>query len=276
MAPIINGPDDRLNAECHMSALTPFLPFFGKGHSNVMFLPSAQSGRPTFLGALRGGAGADIVAHEAPANDQPSCETETEDSSSAKTTSGYTLGIDVHDAGALRRAGEFISADDEEMAEEMPSPATNRKLKALLGQLADTQSVAMKLQCKELNLLGACDLLNGLLEVMSSFGDYLAPNSEIVHSPDFESGVVNVLGAQAKRITRAERSSLQSFLRRAPPPVLVEAVGAVGSPTTLTVSDVAVTGGGGMVLGAAGSFMGVVVLMMRCSKGEQAGKGLKG
>ncbi|KAG2972602.1 hypothetical protein PC116_g25649 [Phytophthora cactorum] len=108
------------------------------------------------------------------------------------------------------------------MAEEMPSPATNRKLKALLGQLADTQSVAMKLQCKELNLLGACDLLNGLLEVMSSFGDYLAPNSEIVHSPDFESGVVNVLGAQAKRITRAERSSLQSFLRRAPPPVRQE------------------------------------------------------
>ncbi|KAG3043776.1 hypothetical protein PC121_g22337 [Phytophthora cactorum] len=74
----------------------------------------------------------------------------------------------------------------------MPSPATNYKLKALLGQVADAQSVAMKLQCEELNLLDARDLLNGLLEVMPSFGDYLM------------------------------RSSLQPFLRRAPPPVRQE------------------------------------------------------
>ncbi|KAG2795981.1 hypothetical protein PC129_g21571 [Phytophthora cactorum] len=75
----------------------------------------------------------------------------------------------------------------------MPSPATNYKLKALLGQVADAQSVAMKLQCEELNLLDARDLLNGLLEVMPSFGDYLTPNTKIVHSSDFESGVVKVL-----------------------------------------------------------------------------------
>ncbi|KAG2771423.1 hypothetical protein Pcac1_g17641 [Phytophthora cactorum] len=68
---------------------------------------------------------------------------------------------------------EFISAEDEELAEEMPSTATNRNLKALLGQLADAQSVAMELLCAELNLLDARDLLNGLLEVMPSFGDYL-------------------------------------------------------------------------------------------------------
>ncbi|KAG2788903.1 hypothetical protein Pcac1_g2229 [Phytophthora cactorum] len=59
----------------------------------------------------------------------------------------------------------------------MPSPATNYKLKALLGQVADAQSVAMKLQCEELNLLDARDLLNGLLEVMPSFGDYLSTST---------------------------------------------------------------------------------------------------
>ncbi|KAG3134611.1 hypothetical protein PI126_g18620 [Phytophthora idaei] len=63
---------------------------------------------------------------------------------------------------------------------------------------------------------------------MPSFGDYLAPNAEIVHSPDFESGVVKVLGAQAKMLTRAERSSLQPFLRRAPPPVRQEEVAKIG------------------------------------------------
>ncbi|ETO99551.1 hypothetical protein F441_23035 [Phytophthora nicotianae CJ01A1] len=54
---------------------------------------------------------------------------------------------------------------------------------------------------------------------MPSFGDYLAPNAEIMHSPDFESGVLKVLGSQVKKLTRAERSSLQPFLRRAPLPV---------------------------------------------------------
>ncbi|KUF94159.1 Serine hydroxymethyltransferase [Phytophthora nicotianae] len=68
---------------------------------------------------------------------------------------------------------EYISADDEELAEEMPSPAANRKLKTLLVKLSDAQSVAMKLQCEDLNLLDARDLLNGLLEVMPSFDDYL-------------------------------------------------------------------------------------------------------
>ncbi|KAG3081294.1 hypothetical protein PI125_g20221 [Phytophthora idaei] len=38
MAPIINGPDECLNVEYHMSALASFLPFIGKNLSNVMFL----------------------------------------------------------------------------------------------------------------------------------------------------------------------------------------------------------------------------------------------
>ncbi|KAG2962915.1 hypothetical protein PC118_g21164 [Phytophthora cactorum] len=88
---------------------------------------------------------------------------------------------------------EFISAEDEELAEEMPSTATNRNLKALLGQLADAQSVAMELLCAELNLLDARDLLNGLLEVMPSFGDYLAPNAEIVHAPDFDGALPHAI-----------------------------------------------------------------------------------
>ncbi|ETI51934.1 hypothetical protein F443_04813 [Phytophthora nicotianae P1569] len=44
---------------------------------------------------------------------------------------------------------EYISADDEELAEEMPSPAANSKLKTLLVQLADAPYVAMKLQCED-------------------------------------------------------------------------------------------------------------------------------
>ncbi|ETN04192.1 hypothetical protein PPTG_23636 [Phytophthora nicotianae INRA-310] len=59
---------------------------------------------------------------------------------------------------------EFISADDEDLAELMPSPAANRRLKALLLELADVESVSMKFQSVELNLLDVRDLLDGLLE----------------------------------------------------------------------------------------------------------------
>ncbi|KAG6946811.1 hypothetical protein JG687_00016503 [Phytophthora cactorum] len=78
---------------------------------------------------------------------------------------------------------EFISADDEELAE----------------------SVSMKLQSEELSLR---DLLDGRLEVLPSFNNYLAPNAEIVHSPDVESGAAKVLGGKANRLTRTEKVAL--------------------------------------------------------------------
>lgn len=38
MAPIMDEPDDRLNAEGHRNAIERFLPYFGKSLSNVLFL----------------------------------------------------------------------------------------------------------------------------------------------------------------------------------------------------------------------------------------------
>jgi len=50
-----------------------------------------------------------------------------------------------------------------------------------------------------------------LICVANSF--VVAPMADIVHSPDFESGVVKVLAGQAKRLSRPERAALQPFLR---------------------------------------------------------------
>ncbi|KAG2764455.1 hypothetical protein Pcac1_g23987 [Phytophthora cactorum] len=63
----------------------------------------------------------------------------------------------------------------------------------------------MKLQSEELSLR---DLLDGRLEVLPSFNNYLAPNAEIVHSPDVESGAAKVLGGKANRLTRTEKVAL--------------------------------------------------------------------
>ncbi|KAG3246678.1 hypothetical protein PI124_g8593 [Phytophthora idaei] len=104
---------------------------------------------------------------------------------------------------------EFLSANDEDLADVLPTPAVHRKLRALKEQLSDVESVPKKLQCDDLNLLDARDLLDGLIEIHPSFSNYLEPNADIVHSPDFESGMVKVLAGQVKRLSRDERSALQ-------------------------------------------------------------------
>ncbi|KAG3144648.1 hypothetical protein PI126_g14072 [Phytophthora idaei] len=66
-------------------------------------------------------------------------------------------------------------------------------------------------------LLDARDLLDGLLEIQPSFSNYLEPNADIVHSSDFESGVVKVLSGQVKRLSHGERSALQPLKMAAKP-----------------------------------------------------------
>ncbi|KAG3192929.1 hypothetical protein PC128_g10355 [Phytophthora cactorum] len=43
-----------------------------------------------------------------------------------------------------------------------------------------------------------------------SFSNYLEPNADIVHSPDFESGVVKVLSGQVKRFSRGSYKQASS------------------------------------------------------------------
>ncbi|KAG4049417.1 hypothetical protein PC123_g15292 [Phytophthora cactorum] len=46
---------------------------------------------------------------------------------------------------------------------------------------------------------------------------WVKPNADIVHSPDFESGVVKVLSGLVKRLSRGERSALQPLKKAAKP-----------------------------------------------------------
>ncbi|ETK86180.1 hypothetical protein L915_09165, partial [Phytophthora nicotianae] len=106
---------------------------------------------------------------------------------------------------------EFLSADDKDIADVLPTPAVHCKLRVLKEQLSDVESVSKKLQSDDLNLLDArANLLDGLLEIQPSFASYLEPNAGIVHSPDFESGVV-------KRLSRGERAVLQPLKKPSKP-----------------------------------------------------------
>ncbi|KAG4052708.1 hypothetical protein PC123_g12101 [Phytophthora cactorum] len=55
----------------------------------------------------------------------------------------------------------------------------NRRLKALLAEMGDIESISTKLQSEELNLLGARDLLELPAGDQAKFTNYLAPSVDI-------------------------------------------------------------------------------------------------
>ncbi|GMF51762.1 unnamed protein product [Phytophthora fragariaefolia] len=137
----------------------------------------------------------------------------------------------------------FVDAEDEELAELLPTAASNRRLRNLLGELRDVESVSKALQSTDANLLDVRVWFDGLIAAKSAYALYLgtypcylillvhllilikfyfiiAPGADFVHSPDFEAGLVRVLKGQAKRLTRMEKVALERFL--ASPPAVDE------------------------------------------------------
>ncbi|KAG3246620.1 hypothetical protein PI124_g8660 [Phytophthora idaei] len=106
----------------------------------------------------------------------------------------------------------FIDSEDEELAELLPHAASKRRLRDLLGELKDAESVSKALQSSDVDLLDVRVWFDGLIAEMPSYARYLAPRADIVHSPDFEAGCVRVLKGQAKRLIRAEKVALESFM----------------------------------------------------------------
>ncbi|EGZ06157.1 hypothetical protein PHYSODRAFT_246570 [Phytophthora sojae] len=107
----------------------------------------------------------------------------------------------------------FIDAEDDELAELLPPAASKRRLRDLLGELKDVESVSKALQRADANPLDVCVWFDGLIAAKPSYARYLAPRADIVHSPDFEAGCVKVLKEQAKRLTRVEKAALDASWR---------------------------------------------------------------
>ncbi|KAG3135536.1 hypothetical protein PI126_g18210 [Phytophthora idaei] len=125
------------------------------------------------------------------------------------------------------RLREFISADEEDIGDFLPSRATHRKLATLLASLRDVESVSKRLQADGLTLLDARDLFDALVEIRSAFANYLAPDADIIHSVAFEEATVKVLAGQAAMLTEEEATALEPFKRV---PTNVAAVAPSSSP----------------------------------------------
>ncbi|KAK1937009.1 hypothetical protein P3T76_009787 [Phytophthora citrophthora] len=93
------------------------------------------------------------------------------------------------------------------------------KVKGTFRRARRLQSVAMALQSGDLDLIGARDLLNGLIEQKPSVKSVIGPSANIVRSPIFEAGCCKVLADSANILSRDERLALRPMECRvsAPP-----------------------------------------------------------
>ncbi|ETI32658.1 hypothetical protein F443_20582 [Phytophthora nicotianae P1569] len=123
---------------------------------------------------------------------------------------------------------EFIK-DDDELADNLPGPAANRRLRKLLEDLSKVDSVSKELQASTVSLLDARVYFDGLLESLSALASHIGNSTlymlsifalilflfscpgAIVHSPHFEAACVKVLGGKTTERTRAETASLRRF-----------------------------------------------------------------
>ncbi|KAG2950764.1 hypothetical protein PC117_g4181 [Phytophthora cactorum] len=112
---------------------------------------------------------------------------------------------------------EHLDADDEDIADLLPSPACNRRLRSLLKELESVESVSKALQGSDADLLDVREWIDGLIALKPQYADYLGPRANIVRSPDFESGCVRVLRGKGARLTRAEKAALELFALSAIP-----------------------------------------------------------
>ncbi|ETN04902.1 hypothetical protein, variant [Phytophthora nicotianae INRA-310] len=99
---------------------------------------------------------------------------------------------------------EHLDKDDDDVAELLPGPVCNRRLRKLLKELANVESVSKALQGSA-DLLDVREWFDGLIAMKPQYAHYLAPRADIVHSPDFESGCVRVLRGNSNRLTRTRR-----------------------------------------------------------------------
>ncbi|GMF43945.1 unnamed protein product [Phytophthora fragariaefolia] len=106
---------------------------------------------------------------------------------------------------------EFIDSRDDDIADLMPSPVCNRRLRGLLKDLKKVESVSKALQGEGVSLLDARVWLAGLISTKPHYARF------IVHSPDFEAGCVKVLCGNTPRLTRAEKLILAPFAVRNQP-----------------------------------------------------------
>ncbi|ETO80585.1 hypothetical protein F444_04978 [Phytophthora nicotianae P1976] len=102
---------------------------------------------------------------------------------------------------------------DDELADDLPDPAANRRLRKLLEDLSKVDSVSKEMQASTVSLLDARVYFDGRLDSLPALVSHIgnATLSAIVHSLHCEAACVKVLDGKTAKLTRAETASLRRF-----------------------------------------------------------------
>ncbi|ETO83621.1 hypothetical protein F444_02386 [Phytophthora nicotianae P1976] len=230
MAPVVNEPEDDRGAESLLAAISTFLPFFGK---NVGDICSVNKKLANLMGVILVGCASHrlILALKAilAPYEADLCKVQRLMKKLKTLSEGAKLRLVKPLRPVLRQESRwgstyamlrryfvlrgFLSMDDDELAEFLPSPATHSRFKAVLNELSDCESVSLALQGDDVDLLGARDLLDGLIAVKPILKTYIGASANIIHSPAFESGCCKVLAGDAAKLLRGEKTALGPFLQ---------------------------------------------------------------
>ncbi|GMF09568.1 unnamed protein product [Phytophthora lilii] len=197
MAPIMEEPDDQLSADGHLFAIERFLPVFGITIEGCKFLVGDNCSVSKRLADIMGVPLVGCASHRLNlavrdylAPHEPALEEVQQVMRKLRTLKQAAklrlktplVPIVLQDTrwsstfSMLKRyfrLREFLSADDEELADILPSRTTHRQLEEFLSKLRCVESVSKMLQPDGLTLLDVRDLFDGLLEVRPSMVKYL-------------------------------------------------------------------------------------------------------
>ncbi|ETO63928.1 hypothetical protein F444_18438 [Phytophthora nicotianae P1976] len=211
MAPLINEPDDNLSARSHYEFLATMLPRdYGVQIDQCRFVVGDNCSVNRSLAILMRVPLVGCASHRLNRAVQHYLLQHEED---LAATTRWSSTFDM--VKRYFELLEFLDVDDDDIMELLPSPASNKRLRALFKELKDVESVAKALQGRDTDLLDVRQWFDELLALKPQFATYLGPQAEIVHSPDFESGCVRVLRGRQNRLTRAEEAVLGPFVRLA-------------------------------------------------------------
>jgi len=107
---------------------------------------------------------------------------------------------------------DFIDTSDRALAVNLPSGLEVVTLQEVMKDLEEFESATKLLQDSNRTLLEVRAIFDGLLETYPSMHHYISGESNFVHSPAFENGIVKVQSEQQDDILEDEKELLEPFL----------------------------------------------------------------
>ncbi|KAG6589329.1 uncharacterized protein IUM83_19911 [Phytophthora cinnamomi] len=191
MAPLLNEKDDGLSAAAHREFLADMLPRdFGKQLNQCVFISGDNCSIDRRLATLVGVPLVGCASHRLNRAVQQQLEDHKTNLAEVQA-----LMVKLRTLTHICKVAllEHYDKNDDDIADMLPAPARNRHLRFMYKKLKDVESVSNALQGSDVDLLDVREWFDGLIAENPQYASYLVPRSDIVHSPDFESGCVRAL-----------------------------------------------------------------------------------